>query len=279
MTQRRWTLAAAAAVAAAVILAAALWFGLGRGERDADAGGVALDRQAPAATTPEPAGVTAEPGPAQAPAGSAAPGEAQEVLEPADAFDPFSAADESAGEGPFEIVEGVHSGLDPEYESVEVDGDRASYTHSAAGFRVDFPSRFNTSVPQVTGPIQGRFFLVSRSDELFPAMLYAAALEYTPPGGDAFAEEFERLTDEELGALGAEFLSGDQVPQAVRKVNHGGVLGIELVAEDPAQDLVQVTRIFFGDSHMVMVSGLVPTDRFDEQEPLVREYLDSLSWL
>lgn len=261
MTQRRWILAAAAAV---VIVAAALW--LGRGERAADVGRVAPERQAPAAVTPGPE-------PVQAPAGSPAPGAAYE------APGPFEESEEGTGQGSLEIVEGVHSNLDPEYESVEADGDRASYTHSTAGFRVDVPSRFNTSVPQLSGPIQGRFFLVPRSDEWFPAMLYAAAVEYAPPGGDAFEEEFERLSDEELGALAGEFLSGDQVLQTVRKVSHGGVPGIELVAEDPPQGLVQVTRIFFGDGHMVMVSGLLPASRFDEQEPLVREYLDSLSWL
>lgn len=245
LVERRWLFAGAAAAA---ILAVALWLWPGASERDAKVEQALSELQA------------------------------QDDLEAAVADDLPAPWDEGAALEPPEIAEGVHSSLDPEFESVEVDGDTASYTHSAAGFQVDFPSRFNTSVPQLTGPIQGRFFLVSRSDELFPAMLYAAALEYTPPGGDAFAEEFELLTEEELSALGEEFLSEDQVPQGVRKVNHGGVPGIELVAEDPSQQLVQVTRIFFGESHLVMVSGLVPTGRFDEQEPLVREYLDSLRW-
>lgn len=260
MTTRRWI--AAGALVAVVAVALALW--LGGPESSPSGGGLPTP-----ATSGEPgAGSVAAPAPPGAPGAGAGGG---------GAADPDTEPEESPPQL-LEIPEG-HNEVDERYEAVQIEGASTSYTHTAGGFRVDFPSRFNTSVPQLSGPILGRFFLAPLGDGLHGTMLYAAAAEYTPPGGEEFLAEFERLTDEELELMSEEFLSENQVAQAVKKLDHRGVPGIEIVARDVRQGVIQVTRIFFREDQMVMLSGLVPVIRFGDQEALVRTYLDSLHWL
>lgn len=254
---KRWIWTALGVIALAVALAFLLWQGSARNQ--------------PAQPAGEPSWVA---GPA--PTAGAAGAGAGEASAPAS----LPEAGEAVEEEPSPVfAEGRHNEVDPEFEAVEVDGEVTSYIHAVGGFRVELPSRFHTSVPQLGGPILGRFFLAPGDEALFGIMLYAAALEYIPPGGDEFLAEFEQLTDEDLYAMSGEFLGEGQVAQAARKLFHHGVPGIELVARDLQNGLMQVTRIFFRENQMVMVSGLVPLISFIDQEAFVRSYLDSLRWL